>query len=77
MPDSMIVVHTSTSASPRRNASIRRSSVFSSICPCATSKRMPGTQPAQPLGRLVDRLDPVVEEERLPAARVLALERAA
>ena len=31
---------------------------------------------AQPLGRLVDRLDPVVQEERLAAAGVLALERA-
>ena len=29
-------------------------------------------QPPQPLGRLVDRLDPVVQEERLAAAGVLA-----
>ena len=36
---------------------------------------MPGHSAAQALGRLVDRLDAVVEEERLPAARVLALER--
>ena len=34
-------------------------------------------QRAQPLGGLVDRLDAVVEEERLPAALVLALERLA
>ena len=34
-------------------------------------------QAAQPLGGLVDRLDAVVEEERLAAARVLALERLA
>ncbi len=32
-------------------------------------------QRAQPLGRLVDRLDAVVQEERLPAARQLALDR--
>ena len=39
MPDSMIVVETSTSASPRRNACIFSSSSFSRICPCATRKR--------------------------------------
>ena len=32
-------------------------------------------QAAQALGRLVDRLDAVVEEERLAAAGLLALER--
>ncbi len=75
IPDSMIEVETSTSASPRRNASIRCSSSVSSICPWATSKRICGTSAAQPLGRLVDRLDPVVQEERLAAARVLAQQR--
>jgi len=32
----------------------------------------PGAQPAQALGGLVDRVDAVVHEERLPAAVVLA-----
>ena len=36
MPDSMIEVETSTSASPRRKAIMRSSSCFSSICPWAT-----------------------------------------
>src|SRR6185312_14841977 len=35
----------------------------------------PRAQPAQALGGLVDRLDAVVDEEGLPAARLLALER--
>ncbi len=34
-----------------------------------------GHEPAQLLGRLVDRLDPVVQEERLPATLVLAPDR--
>ena len=34
-----------------------------------------GHERAQPLGRLVDRLDAVVQEERLPSARALALDR--
>ena len=72
MPDSMIDVHTSTSASPRRKSSITASSSPSSICPWATAKRTPGHSAAQPLGRLLDRLDAVVQEERLPAALVLA-----
>ena len=38
-------------------------------------KRHPRAQAAQALGGLVDRLDAVVQEERLPAARVLAHER--
>ncbi len=38
----MIEVETSTSASPRRKPSIRSSSSFSSICPCATVKRSCG-----------------------------------
>ena len=42
IPDSMIVVETSTSASPRRNECIRSSSSFSRIWPCATRKRSPG-----------------------------------
>ena len=39
----MIVVHTSTSASPRRNVSITCSSCFSSIWPWATITRASGT----------------------------------
>ena len=42
IPDSMIVVETSTSASPRRKECIRSSSSFSRIWPCATRKRSPG-----------------------------------
>ena len=44
-PDSMIEVQTSTSASPRRKESIRCSSSPSSICPWATSNRIPGQSP--------------------------------
>ena len=77
MPDSMMLVATRTSASPRRNAIIRRSSSCSSSWPCATSKRIPGQSAAQALGGLVDRLDAVVQEERLAPALVLALERLA
>ena len=44
MPDSMIVVETSTSASPRRNACIWSSSSRSRICPCATRKRSVGSR---------------------------------
>ena len=74
-PDSTIVVHTSTSASPRRKSSITFSSCFSSICPWATSTRAFGHDRADPLGGLVDRLDAVVQEERLAPARQLALDR--
>jgi len=42
IPDSMIVVDTRTSASPRRNVCIFSSSSFSRICPCATRKRRSG-----------------------------------
>ena len=48
---------------------------LSAIWPCATRKRRPGQSCRELLRRLVDRLDAVVEVERLPAARVLALER--
>ena len=71
----MIVVQTSTSASPRRNSSITFSSVPSAICPCATSTRALGHQRADALGGLVDRLDAVVQEEGLAAADELALDR--
>ena len=75
IPDSMMLVHTSTSASPRRNASIRCSSVLLVHLPVGDLEPHPRAQRAQPLGRLVDRLDPVVQEERLAVALVLALER--
>ena len=71
----MIVVETSTSASPRRKASIRSSSSRSCICPWATRNRRSGASCLELRGRLLDRLDAVVEEERLPTALVLALER--
>ena len=73
MPDSMIVVETSTSASPRRKAIMRSSSCFSSICPWATVKCSFGHSAAQPLGGLLDVVDAVVQEEGLALARDLAL----
>ena len=76
-PDSMIVVVTRQSASPRRKPSIVSSSVCSSICPWASRKRAPGTSAAQALGRLRQRVDPVVEDEGLAAALDLALDRLA
>ena len=73
----MIVVETRTSASPARNESMWPSSSRSGSCPCATGKRSSGTELAQVLGRLLDRLDAVVEEERLALALVLAQQRLA
>ena len=55
IPDSMIVVETSTSASPRRNACIFSSSSFSRICPCATRMRSSGAELRELLGPLLDR----------------------
>ena len=75
MPDSMIVVDTSTSASPARNACIRSSSSRSRHLAVRDEEAKAGTELLELLARLVDRLDPVVQVERLPAARVLALER--
>ncbi len=54
---------------------MRSSSSLSDICPCATRKRRPGHSSSSFSLRLVDRLDAVVEVERLPSSRVLALER--
>ena len=71
----MIVVATRTSASPRRKASIVVSSSPSSSCPCASRKLRLGHERAQPLGGLVQGLDPVVEEEDLALAADLALDR--
>ena len=67
MPDSMIVVETSTSASPRRNACIFSSSSFSRICPCATRKRRSGQSCCSFSRGLLDRLDAVVEVEDWPS----------
>ena len=75
MPDSMIVVATSTSASPRRNASIRCSSSLLVELAVGDLEAHARAQAAQALGGLVDRLDAVVQEERLAAALLLAHER--
>ena len=72
MPDSMMLVQTSTSASPRRKLSIRSSSVLLVHLAVGDLEAHPRAQAAQALGGLVDRLDAVVQEERLAAARVLA-----
>ena len=74
-PDSMIVVETSTCVSPRRKPIIACSSPSESICPCATVTLAVGNERAHPLGRLLDRLDAVVQVEDLAAARQLALDR--
>ena len=71
----MIVVETSTSASPRRNESMCSSSSRSLHLAVADDEAEPGHELAQPVGRLVDRLDAVVEVERLAPAGDLALER--
>ncbi len=71
----MIVVETSTSASPERNCSILSSSSRSGIWPCATMKRSSGRRSPQLRRGLFDRLDAVVQVEALAAARRLALER--
>ena len=72
----MIVVETSTLVSPRRKSIIACSSVAASIWPCATATRAAGHERAHALGRLVDRLDAVVQVEDLAAALELALDRA-
>ena len=64
----MIVVATRQSASPRRNSSIVRSSSRSSICPWASAKRTPGHSARSRSATSWQRVDPVVEEERLAAA---------
>ena len=43
MPDSTMVVHTNTSKRPCQKSTITRSSVPSSIWPCATAMRASGT----------------------------------
>ena len=75
MPDSMIVVETSTSASPARNACMRSSSSRSGIWPCATRKRSSGQSCRSFSAASSIDLDAVVQVERLARAGVLALER--
>ena len=76
-PDSMIVVHTRTSAAPSANVSITFSSAPSPICPWPDDDPRRGQQPPQLLGLRLDRLDPVVDVEHLPAAVELAQDRVA
>ena len=73
----MIVVHTSTSNSPRAKASMTRSScAFAHLAVGDDDARL-GQQLAQLLGLRLDRLDAVVDEEDLPAAVELAQDRVA
>ena len=58
-------------------AIITFSSAPSAICPCPTTKRASGSEPAQLLGLGLDRLDPVVDVEDLAAAIELAQDRVA
>ena len=76
-PDSMIVVHTRTSASPAANVSITFSSTPSGIWPWPTTIRTPGQHRPELLGLGLDRLDPVVDVEDLAAAVELAQDRVA
>ena len=73
----MIVVQTRTSAAPSENAIITFSSAPSAIWPCPTTIRAPGSICAELLGLGLDRLDPVVDVEHLPAAVELAQDRVA
>ena len=74
-PDSMIVVETSTSASPARNFIILSSSSRSGIWPCATRRRRFG-QHLRGASRPPPRSSrPGCAGRSLPAARDLALER--
>ena len=74
-PDSMIVVATRQSASPRRNVEHRRLQLRPVHLAVRLGEAHAGAQRAQPLGDLVQRLDPVVEEEDLAVAADLALDR--
>ena len=76
-PDSMIVVHTSTSASPSANVSITFSSAPSRHLAVADDEPRARQHPAQLLGLGLDRLDPVVDVEDLPATIELAQDRVA
>ena len=73
----MIVVARRRSASRDVNASIAFSSSFSRIAPCATAIRRFGSELLELLLHAADRLDAVVDEEDLPAAVELRLDRLA
>jgi hypothetical protein len=75
IPDSMIVVETSTSASPRRKACIRSSSSFSFICPCATRKRSFGQSCCSDAARSSIVSTRLWRKNAWPFALRLALER--
>ena len=75
MPDSMIDVETSTSASPRRKPSMRSSSCFSSICPCATANVSSGHSARRRSAVSSMSSTRLCRKNAWPAARVLALER--
>ena len=72
----MIVVQTSTSASPSANSSMTFSSASSAIWPCPTTIRAPGSM-SQLSACDFDGLDAVVDEEDLAAALDLAQDRLA
>ena len=76
-PDSMIVVHTRTSAAPSAKAIITFSSAPSGHLAVADDEADARQHPAQLVGLGLDRLDPVVDVEDLPAAVELAQDRVA
>ena len=71
-PDSTIVVHTSTSKRFSQKSSITCSSWCSPIWPWAVATRASGTSSLILVGRLLDRLHPVVDVEDLAVAEQLA-----
>ena len=74
----MIVVQTRMSWRPSTKSTITFSSSPSAICPWPIAIRVPsGAISRTRAGPLADVLDPVVDEEHLPAARQLALDRLA
>ena len=75
MPDSMMLVadeHVGLAAQEAQHPLLEQLVLHLAV---GDDEAHPRAQAAQALGRLVDRLDAVVQEERLPAARVLAHER--
>ena len=77
MPDSMMLVddeHVGVAAQEAQHPLLEQLLVHLAV---RDLEPQPRAQRAQPLGGLVDRLDAVVQEERLSPARVLALERLA
>ena len=72
MPDSTMVVETSTSNCFSQKSTIDLLQGSSPIWPWAVAIRASGTMLAQPGRRLVDRLDPVVDVEHLALAQQFA-----